>query len=482
MAKLFGTDGIRGVAGEAPLDARTIFAVGRAVGEWLRGRPFDSSRDAGLAQGNKTLRVLLGEDTRESSPWVTSYLAGGLKTAGVEAVSAGVLPTPGVAELVRAQGFTAGVVVSASHNPYRDNGIKVISSAGMKLPDEVEAEIEERIHSLLREGSASAEAPAYAKAPAGVSADKPAVDMALAEEYVRLLREAVQDELPGGLAGLHLVVDCANGAAARVAPRLLRELGAAVTAIHASPDGRNINEGCGALHPEVVAAKVKEIRADIGVAFDGDADRALFATASGRVVNGDGVLLLAARRMKEQGRLKGSAVVGTSMSNLGLEVALKQEGLNLARAAVGDRYVLEEMLRRGANLGGEQSGHIIFLDDAPTGDGLLTALKVLTVVRATGKTLEELTAGLKVFPQTIRNVHVREKRPLEQLPAVQQAIGEAEAALAPLSAGQVSRGRVVVRYSGTEPLLRVMVEAETEEMVEKWTGKLCAAVQRELGD
>ena len=325
MGKLFGTDGIRGVAGEAPLDARTIFAVGRAVGEWLRGdrsRPFASSRKAGLAQGNKTLRVLLGEDTRESSPWVTSYLAGGLKAAGVEAVSAGVLPTPGVAQLVRARpnrasGFAAGAVVSASHNPYRDNGIKLIGPTGMKLPDEVEAEIEERIWKLLGEGEAE-------EAERGVAWNPP-VDMNLADEYTALLREIVAKESAGGLAldGLHLVVDCANGAAARVGPRLFRELGAAVTEIHASPDGRNINEGCGALHPEVVAAKVKEVRADLGVGFDGDADRALLATASGRVVNGDGVLLLAARWMKEKGRLKGSAVVGTSMSNLGLEVALK---------------------------------------------------------------------------------------------------------------------------------------------------------------
>jgi phosphoglucosamine mutase len=458
MGKLFGTDGIRGVAGEAPLDSRTIFAVGRAVGEWLK----EKSRSlAPRARDDTTGKVLLGEDTRESSPWVTSYLAGGLKAAGVEAVSAGVLPTPGVAELVRTKGFAAGVVVSASHNPYRDNGIKVIGPTGMKLADEVEAEIEQRIHSLLQE--------------AFTAAENPPVEMSLAEDYAALLRGIAARDMTGGLAGMHLVVDCANGAATRVAPRLLGELGAAVTAIHASPDGRNINDGCGALHPEVVAAKVREIRADFGVAFDGDADRAMFATAGGRVVNGDAVLLLCARQLIAQGRLKGGAVVGTSMSNLGLEVALKKEGLRLARAAVGDRYVLEEMQRSGANLGGEQSGHIIFLDDAPTGDGLLTALKVLAVMRATGKSLEELTSDLKVFPQTIRNLRVREKPPLEALPGVQQAIREAEAALG-------ARGRVVVRYSGTEPLLRVMVEAETEGLVQEWTSRICAAVEKELGN
>jgi phosphoglucosamine mutase len=451
MDKLFGTDGIRGVAREAPLDARTIFAVGQAVGEFLR------------EQGS-AVRVLLGEDTRESSPWVTSYLAGGLQAAGVEPVSAGVLPTPGVAQLVRGSDFAAGVMISASHNPYHDNGIKLIATTGMKFPDATEAKIEERIHALLSAGVEPAE-------------HASAVDMGLAHDYLEILRRAA----PESLSGLHLVVDCGNGAATRVAPKLLRELGASVTAIHASPDGHNINKDSGALHPEVVAAKVKEIRADLGVAFDGDADRALFATGSGRVVNGDGVLLAAARWMKSRGTLKGGAVVGTVMANLGLEVALKEAGLNLVRAAVGDRYVLEEMQRRGANLGGEQSGHIIFLDDAPTGDGVLTALKVVAIIRGTGKSLEELTADLKVFPQMLRNIRVREKKPLEELPAVQKAIGEAESAMAPPSAGQGARGRVVVRYSGTEPLLRVMVEAETEAEVEKWTDHITAAVEATLG-
>ncbi len=466
MGKLFGTDGIRGVAGEPPLDARTVFAVGRAVGEFLLregNRPFDSPRQAGLTQGNRPLRVLLGEDTRESSPRVTSYLAGGLAAAGVEAVSAGVLPTPAVAQLVRAQGFAAGLMVSASHNPYQDNGIKLIGPNGMKLSDEVEEKIESRILTLVRKGEAEE---AEEKATGS-----PPVEMGLAQEYLEYLRQAAGVDL----SGMHLVIDCANGAAARVAPKLLRWLGAGVTAIHAAPDGKNINRDCGALYPEVVAAKAKELRAGLGVAFDGDADRALFATASGRVVNGDGVLLLAARWMKQKGTLKGGAVVGTLMANLGLEVALRREGLELVRTKVGDRYVLEEMLARGANLGGEQSGHIIFLDEAPTGDGLLTALKVLGIMRETGKSLEELTEGLKVFPQTIRNLRVREKKPLEQLPAAQKAIAEAEQALG-------ERGRVVVRYSGTEPLLRVMVEAETEELVEKWAARICGEVEEEPGE
>lgn len=445
MEKLFGTDGIRGVAGEPPLDATTIFAVGRAVGEFL---------------GKQAHEVLLGEDTRMSSPWVASFLAAGLRAAGAECVSAGVLPTPGVAQLVRRQGFAAGVVISASHNPYRDNGIKLIAATGMKFPDEVEARLEERIYALCEQVAVGSEA-----------TPGPPVNHRLAGDYLELLWQAAEIDL----SGLRLAVDCANGAASRVGRRLFEGLGATVTAIHAAPDGQNINEGCGALYPESLQKQVVELKADLGVAFDGDADRAIFVTGAGRIVNGDGVLLGAARWMKEKGQLKGQAVVGTVMANLGLEVALKKEGLELVRTAVGDRYVLEEMQRRGANLGGEQSGHVIFLDDAPTGDGLLTALKILTILAERSVSLGELVADLKVFPQTLKNIRVREKRPLEELPAVQKAIREAEQGLG-------ERGRVVVRYSGTEPLLRVMVEAETEAEVERWTEHISRAVQATLGD
>jgi phosphoglucosamine mutase len=300
---------------------------------------------------------------------------------------------------------------------------------------------------------------------------KPPVEPGLAEEYIELLRGAVAGL---DLSGLRLVVDCANGAASQVAPELLRRLGAQVTPIHAAPDGKNINLDCGALHPEALAAKVKEVGAEAGVAFDGDADRAMLVSSTGRVVDGDGVLLAAARWMKDNCTLKGSTVVGTVMANLGLEVALREAGLALVRTAVGDRYVLEEMLRRGANLGGEQSGHVIFLDDSPAGDGLLTALKMLRIMRERGASLDELTADLKVFPQVLKNVRVREKVPLEQLPAVQQSIREAEAALG-------ERGRVVVRYSGTEPLLRVMVEAESQVDVDRWTARITAVVEKTLG-
>ena len=445
MDTLFGTDGIRGVAGESPLDPRTIVAVGRAAGEYVRQTGADG-------------KVLLGADTRESSPGVMRLLAGGLAVAEVECISAGVIPTPGVARLVREKKFAAGLMVSASHNPYRDNGIKLIGPTGQKLPDAVEADIEGRILHLL-EGSVE---------PVEVRLDEEA---GLARDYQRMVRDAV-DSLD--LSGLHLVVDCANGASSEIAPGLFEELGAKVTALSNTPTGRNINDGCGALHPEVVSAKVRELGADAGVAFDGDADRAMLATASGRVVDGDAILLTAARWMKEQGTLKGGCVVGTVMANLGLEVALREEGLELVRTKVGDRYVLEEMQRRGANLGGEQSGHVIFLDHAPAGDGMLTALEMLSIVRGRAKSLEELVDGFRVFPQKLQNVPVREKRPLEHAAAVQDAVAEAEAALG-------SRGRVLVRYSGTESLLRVMVEAEDSADVDRWTAQIVSAVERELG-
>ncbi len=448
MGKLFGTDGIRGVAGEPPLDANMIFAVGRAVGEHFK-------------QAGSGKKVLLGADTRESSPWMLRLLAGGLQAAGEECVSAGVIPTPGVAHLVRTKGYAAGLMVSASHNPFRDNGIKVIGATGQKLPDEVEAKIEERVQVFLKELNKNV-APVE-KEPSG--------DESLAKEYEKVLPEAV-GELD--LSGLHLVMDCANGAAYRIAPMLFEDLGAKVTVIHNSPDGRNINESCGALHPEVVAAKVKELGADAGVCFDGDADRAMLATASGRVFDGDCILLSAARWMKQQGTLKGDCAVGTVMANMGLEVALRREGLELVRTRVGDRYVLEEMQRRGANLGGEQSGHIIFLDHAPAGDGLLTALEMLSIVQRSGKSLDELVADFKVFPQKLQNVPVREKVPLGEIAGVQSALGEATKALG-------EHGRVVVRYSGTEKLLRVMVEAEEEAQVTRWTGHIVSAVEQELG-
>src|SRR5580704_11333602 len=429
MAKqLFGTDGIRGLPGEFPLDDATLDRVG------------------------------IGRDTRESGPHIAERIARGLAAAGVEPLSAGVVTTPGVAWLVSREGFDAGVVISASHNPYHDNGVKLISSAGTKFPDAVEAEIERFILS--------------SNEPAGTRSamhlrDNEKID----DDYLDGLRAAV---LPGAnLAGMKIVMDCANGAASALAPRLFRALGAEVTAIGSTPDGRNINAGCGSLHPEAMQKRVAESGAAMGVAFDGDADRAIFASASGRLVDGDGVLLVAGRYMKSAGALTGDVIVGTTMANLGLERALEKSGLKLARTAVGDRYVLEEMQRIGANLGGEQSGHILFLDDATTGDGMLTAIKMASIIALAGP-LDELLADLKVFPQKIVNVKVKSKPPLDTLPAVSRELVAAENALG-------KSGRVVLRYSGTEPLARVMVEAEHEDDVRRWTDSLANSLRKAIG-
>ena len=369
------------------------------------------------------------------------------------------ITTPAVAYLAAKHGFGAGVVISASHNPWQDNGIKLFGPDGYKLPDAVEMGIEEEIFKQLAVGGAGA----------GVGA--PTVNEADRAEYVRGLLAAV----PGlSLDNKRVVIDCANGAASAVAPQLFSDLGGSITVTHASPTGRNINAGCGALHPEVVAAEVVTHKADMGITFDGDADRVMFADEHGRVVNGDGVLLLAARDLAARGLLKGDTVVATTMSNMGLEAALGRSGISMLRANVGDKYVLEQMLATGASLGGEQSGHVIFGGKSTTGDGLLTALLVLDVVHRSGKTLGELTADLKVFPQVILNVKVREKKPLDGVPAVVAAIAEAEAALK-------GTGRVVVRYSGTEALARVMIEAEDEGAMRLHAEAIAGAIRRELG-
>jgi len=443
--ELFGTDGIRGIPGKYPLDDHTLLWVGRSLGGYLRrqGRPS---------------RVLIGMDTRESGPHIAGQIAAGLREEGAAAVSAGVISTPGVACLVGKQGFSAGVVISASHNPYHDNGVKLFAGSGMKFPDEIEEQLEIEI---LRHRNG--QPPAMAQ---------PLVtDRKLDEEYLAFLRGCI---LPGAkLDGFKIVLDCANGAASSLGPALFRSLGARVTAIHDRPNGRNINAGCGSLHPESLCRKVVERRAALGVAFDGDADRAMFVSASGRVVDGDGVLLIAARYLRSAGRLKGGRIIGTTMANLGLERLLAAEGLTLVRMPVGDRYVLEEMLRSGSNLGGEQSGHVIFLDDATSGDGLLTALKIACLVALRGP-LDDLVRDLKVYPQTIINVSVRAKPPLEELAEVSRALDEANQALA-------DSGRIVLRYSGTEPKARVMVEAERAEDVALWAERIAAAVRSAVG-
>jgi len=446
MKKLFGTDGIRGVAGQAPLNAPTVYAVGLALAHTLAAK--------------QSPRILLGMDTRESSDWIAATLTAGLISGGASVESAGVITTPAIAFLTHTRGFAAGVVISASHNPWQDNGIKLFGPDGYKLPDAVELAIEEEI---FRQLAGLTTAPQRSIPPAVNEADR--------AEYVRFLLAAV----PGlSLDGRRVVIDCANGAASSVAPQLFADLGGEVFITHASPNGRNINEACGALHPDVVAAQVRHQQASMGITFDGDADRALFADENGCVVNGDAVLLLAGRDLQARGLLTNSTVVATTMSNMGLEAALRRSGIQMLRAAVGDKYVLEQMIATGAALGGEQSGHIIFTGRSTTGDGLLTALLLLDIVHRSGKSLAELVADLKVFPQVIVNVKVREKKPLEGIPTVAAAIRAAETELA-------DSGRVVIRYSGTEALARVMIEAESEPLMRHHADTIAAAIRTELG-
>ena len=461
--QLFGTDGIRGVAGEFPLTRDNVYWIGRALGH-------------DLVRVNARARVVIGQDTRASSRWITDRFLQGLASVGVETRSAGVITTPGVAFLARSQGFDAGVVISASHNPWTDNGIKIFSGDGYKLPDARELAIEKEIFALLHADAVPApdSAPEVSSLPG---------EEGLRHAYVRWLAGSVSTDLTR----LRVAVDCANGAAAAEAPELFGALKINTTFLHSAPDGQNINENCGALHPEMVARFVAEslaaenvvgenrARFDVGVTFDGDADRALFCDANGRVVNGDAVLLLAAREMQSRGALANATVVATTMSNMGLELALKRSGIRMLRADVGDKYVLEEMQRVGATLGGEQSGHILFRDDeATTGDGLLTALRVLETMVRTGKPLADLVGDLKVFPQTIRNVRVRQKTPFAEIPPVQAAIAEAERELD-------GNGRVVVRYSGTEAVARVMIEAESKEQMERVAEAIVESIRSELG-
>jgi phosphoglucosamine mutase len=452
--QLFGTDGIRGVAGEFPLTKQSTYLIGRALGH-------DLMRTVPRAQ------AVIGQDTRQSSRWIADRVAEGLAAVGVEVHSAGVITTPGVAYLARSRGMAAGVVISASHNPWTDNGIKVFSGDGFKLTDARELAIEKEIFAQLQ-NPASADDTAL-KIP------RPSLpgEAELRQAYISALAATVKTDL----SKLRVMVDCAHGAATAEAPELFRELRIQATFLCTAPNGKNINDHCGALHPENLGRSVADAagKFDLGVTFDGDADRALFCDAAGRVVNGDGVLLAAARDLHARGKLQADTVVSTTMSNMGLEIALKKSGIRMLRANVGDKYVLEEMLKTGATLGGEQSGHIIFRDeDSTTGDGLLTALRLMDIVVRAGKPLAELIGDLKVFPQKIQNVRVREKIPFADVPAIQSAIAAAEKELD-------GNGRVVVRYSGTEALARVMVEAESETKMQSLTAAIADEIQKALG-
>lgn len=455
--RLFGTDGIRGIAGEFPLTTESTFLIGRALGHDLKNA---------LAKSNPAPSAVIGQDTRESSGWIADRVALGLISAGVEVHSAGVITTPGVAYLARAAGHNAGVVISASHNPWTDNGIKVFSGNGYKLPDAEELAIEQEIFALLQDPQ-----PDSSPRPEGMRT-LPG-DGALRRAYIDWLKQNVTTDLRG----LKIAVDCANGAATAEAPELFAACGIEATYFGSDPNGKNINDNCGALYPQNIADLVATAKQKfgLGITFDGDADRALFSNEDGRVVNGDGILLLAARDMQSRGILTDSTVVATTMSNMGLEIALRASGIRMLRANVGDKYVLEKMLDSGAALGGEQSGHIIFRDgDATTGDGLLTALRVMEIMARSRQKLSVLISDLKVFPQTIQNIRVREKVPFDEVPEIQREIESVERELN-------GNGRVIIRYSGTESLARIMVEAESKEKVEALAKRIADPIRNALG-
>ena len=448
--KLFGTDGIRGKAGQAPLVPETVARVGAALARTMR-----------VMDPGHRLRYVIGRDTRESGTWIESELARGLCSAGATVVSAGVVPTPAIAYLARTEGFDAGIVISASHNPFEDNGIKVFGGAGTKLTEQSEASVEQ----LVADGSWVIDGGGDKAA----SPSKP--DQNLSDHYRQHLLEIMKHA--GALAGSPIVVDCANGATAPIAPQLFRDLGFSVDAIGVTPNGRNINLDCGSTHLHGLAKAVIASKARMGVAFDGDGDRALFVDHTGKIVDGDAILLMAAIFMKDRGRLPGPAVVATVMSNIGLEIALRDRGIEMIRTAVGDKYVMEEMVKRGFALGGEQSGHVIFSDHLFTGDGLATALNVLRIMADTGKELSELAAELVTYPQVLVNVRVKERADLQQVPAIADAMRRVEESLA-------GNGRLLVRYSGTEPLLRIMLEGKDDAEIKAWADQIAGVVKEHL--
>lgn len=440
--KLFGTDGIRGEAGHPPLDAGTVARVGAALVR-VSGRPAP--------------RVLIGRDTRESGPVIEAALTRGIGSAGGSVVSLGVVPTPTVAYLTRSEGFDLGIVISASHNPYLDNGIKVFSGAGEKFSAATERQVEEVV---ADEGWQVADGPAVAGTDAGFTA-----------HYVAHLRQIL--DRAGPLTGARVVIDCANGATTTIAPALFASLGFDVQSIGVGPDGRNINEGCGSTAMDALQRAVVAAGARLGVAFDGDGDRALFVDQFGRRVDGDAVMLICADQLRRESALPGNAIVATVMSNIGLELALKERGVSLVRCPVGDKYVMEEMLKRGLALGGEQSGHVIFASHLFTGDGMATALHVLRAMIATGHDLATLASTLTSYPQVLVNVRVRERTDISQVPSVATAMRNVEARLA-------GHGRLLVRYSGTEPLLRIMLEGRDQAEIRSWADEIADAVRATL--
>jgi phosphoglucosamine mutase len=451
---------VRGTAGRYPLDPSTVRRLGAAI-----VRAFHAG--GGASDPSKAPHFLIGRDTRESGGWIEAELAHGASGEGAAVTSAGVVPTPAVAYLTRAGSYDAGVVISASHNPYEDNGIKVFSGKGEKFTERVEREVE----AIVADPSWTARS--------GEPAPVPCAD--LVGGYLDHLRAVFPEARllgrtagPSGSDAFRLGVDCANGATTTVAPALFESLGFETVVIGNAPDGRNINLQCGSTHPELLARTVGERGCQMGVAFDGDGDRAIFVDHAGRVVDGDAVLLMCAAQLQREQRLKGQAIVATVMSNIGLELALHALGIALVRTAVGDKYVMEEMLKRDLSLGGEQSGHIIFSDYLFTGDGLCTALNVLRTVALTGRSLADLASDLTTYPQVLLNVRVKEKVPLHTVPAVAAAIARVEKCVS-------GHGRLLVRYSGTEPLLRVMLEGKHQDEIRRWAQEIVDVVQEHFG-
>ena len=443
MARLFGTDGVRGKAGTYPLDPPTVRRLGAALARALgHGRP---------------TRFLSGRDTRESGAWIERELAFGVNSQGGSLTGAGIIPTPAIAYLTPRMGYTAGVVISASHNPFEDNGIKVFSGAGEKFTEELERLVE----SIIADKSWTV--------PAG---DAPAVEQIdYRAEYLAHLRDILSNVEQ--VRGMRLAIDCANGATTTIAPRLFQELGFDVHCIGCQPDGRNINLRCGSTAPELLARTVVDGGYPLGVAYDGDGDRAIFVDEHGKVVDGDAVMLMCAKQMKREGRLRGDAIVATVMSNIGLEIALREAGIGIVRCPVGDKYVMEEMMRRDLALGGEQSGHVIFSEYLFTGDGLATSLNVLRTMGATGRPLSDLASELTTYPQVLVNVRVERKVDLNTVPEVARVMSAVESRLA-------GNGRLLIRYSGTEPLLRIMIEGQDQQDIARWASEIADAVKRHL--
>lgn len=451
MKALFGTDGIRGEAGRFPLDASTVKTIASSLSRYL------------ATQKTSPPVIIIGRDTRESGEWIEQALIAGASSAGAECHSAGVITTPGVAFLTKRLGADAGVVISASHNPYNDNGIKIFSPTGRKLDDSVERLIEEDV----LKATASVEDSEFKPTVASLGDEA-----SLRERYLEFLANEIGSGMT--LSGLSIVVDCANGASSALAPELFKRLGANVVAINCEPNGRNINLNCGSLHIEGLQEIVRRERVNFGVAFDGDADRSLFVDENGTFVDGDATLWVLANQLRKSNRLKLDTVVATVMSNIGLELAFRGVGISLVRTDVGDKYVLEELLRIGGSLGGEQSGHIIMPELSLAGDGMITALSVATALREANKSLSELTSGFTQYPQVLVNVRVREKTHFAEMPAVRKMVERVERALE-------QKGRLLLRYSGTEPLARVMIEGERQDEINDYANQIADAIRQEIG-